>query len=117
MLWLGRNAGPELAAILAQYSTVGWCGAEVALLFLGAYAFVGRRRFGWSGETVRRVAALEAHVAELAKRIDRRSGRLLSGLSIVLLAGALARGACPLVMVDRTGSVADQVEEEGRLVP
>jgi len=117
VLWLGRNAGPDLAALLMKYSTVGWCGAEVALLFLGAYAFVGRRRFGWSGDAVRRVAELEARVAELTKRIDRRNGKLLAGVLVFLCLGATSvRAACPLVLLDRSGSLAEQDRAENRLV-
>jgi hypothetical protein len=85
----------------------------MAILFLGAYAFVGRRRFGWSGEAVRRVAELEARVAELTKRIDRRNGKLLAGIFIFVCLGATsAHAACPLVLLDRSGSLAEQDRAE-----
>ena len=116
ILWLGRNASPELAEVLLKYSTIGWCSAEIALLFLGAYAFVGHRRFGWSGDAVARVRTLEARSAELTKRIDRRNGKFLATVVGAILAGTSAHAQCPLLLVDRTGSLATQAQSEAHLV-
>ena len=69
---LDRSAGPVSGTMLTKYSPAVWCGIETALLCLGAYAFLGQRRFGWSGEAVRQLRAIEARLAELRSRIDFR---------------------------------------------
>jgi hypothetical protein len=116
IVWLERNASPDLAATLMNYGGVGWCGAEVSLAFLSGLAYVGKNRFGWSDEAVREVQTAESRISELTKRIARRTGKLLLALFVVLCVGTSARGECPLLLVDFSGSVARQDDSAYQLI-
>jgi hypothetical protein len=70
VVWAGRSATDDGAARFLEYSPLAWCAIELSLAFLGAWAFLGQRRYGWSGAVVRHYRALQERQSALLHRIE-----------------------------------------------
>lgn len=136
-----RFASPDWADFLLKFDTAAWLGLEFSMLILGSVSMVGQRRFGWSGVLTREFRALENEITELRRKIaarrrtvgtpqpesDETSQRKQAGqrsgpADIAMLVFAALFGmtpaiadACPAVLPDQTGSVAEQELKEERL--
>lgn len=124
ILLVGRFASPELAAVLLMLDPYAWVTLEASMLVLGAVLSAAGSIFGWSGRLTRRYQALEQEIVALEQAIEKRSrhipppgaGAAAAAVALLLLFGYPVHAECPSVLVDRTGSIANQQGIESRLV-
>ena len=119
VLLVGRFATPTLAEELLLINAYVWWGLEASLLSLGALSIAGWRRFGWSLSLYNEYNAYEQRICELKLFIERRITDSKATILALCFVAASFLSAAPAfgqtIMIDRSGSLADQDGVEGQL--